>query len=211
MSTNEKNSYLKKARQKALNGAITAQAGETKNDLKKTAAVTGRDILFGGLAGSLAGALIGRSSLLLGVLVTGTGHFLGSPATAMVGVGMMASGGYQNVNAAMNGTEKEGMEGIKERFTSFKENLKRQLFLDKLKGKKKSDTKKEEEKKTEATNGMGEVQYFTHPSGKLDFSEAEKLEAQIAASGQQFAQKHGVNGEVGNLEGEFGSVEERIL
>lgn len=186
---NSKNKYVQNARKKALSGT-EASVAETKNNFKKTAVYTGRDILFGAIGGSIAGAVVGRTSLLVGIVVTGAGHFFGYPSAAMFGVGMMASGGYQTVSTAMHGTEKEGMEGLKERFGNFKENLKRRLFLDKIMPAKKTSTDK-------STNGVGEVQYFDHAgeevNGKkeLDFSEANKLEQQIEQSGKDFSQMHG--------------------
>lgn len=225
MSNTKRNHYEQKAKQKTLSGTHTAQEVDTKGDFKKTAAYTGRDILFGAIGGSLAGAIVGRSSLLVGIAVTGAGHYFGSPSAAMFGVGMMASGGYQTVSAAMNGTEKEGIEGIKERFGNFKENLKRQLFLDKIVPKKKEKEKGDDE---ESTNGVGEVQYFKHPSGEevngkeLDFSEANRIEKQIEESGKKFAQMNGmsddfsgteddVNGTEDDINGLEGEIEDKIM
>ncbi len=206
MSNKNKNPYLKKAKKDSLMGTSSAQEVETKGDFKKTAAYTGRDILFGAIGGSLAGAVVGRSSLLVGIAVTGAGHYFGSPSAAMFGVGMMASGGYQTVNAAMNGTEKEGIEGIKERFGNFKENLKRQLFLDKIVPKKKEKTDDDE-----STNGMGRVQYFKHPSGKeLDFSEANRIEQQIEESGKKFAQMNGMSDDFSGTEDDVNGTEDDV-
>ena len=206
MSNTKKNHYLQKARQKSLTGTGHAHEVETKGDFKKTAAYTGRDILFGAIGGSLAGAVVGRSSLLVGIAVTGAGHYFGSPSAAMFGVGMMASGGYQAVNGAMNGTEKEGIEGIKERFGNFKENLKRQLFLDKIISKKKEKTEEDE-----STNGMGRVKYFKHPANKaLDFSEADRIEQQIEQSGKQFAQMHGMSDDFSGTEDEFSGTDDDV-
>ncbi len=212
MSNTKKNHYVQKARQKSLSGTSSAHEVETKGDFKKTAAYTGRDILFGAIGGSLAGAVIGRSSLLVGIAVTGAGHYFGNPTAAMFGVGMMASGGYQTVTSAMNGTEKEGVEGIKERFGNFKENLKRQLFLDKIVSKKKEKDKSEEE---ESTNGLSEVQYFKHPSseevnGNLDFTEANRIEQQIEQSGKQFAQMHGMSDDFSGTEEDVSGTEDDV-
>lgn len=215
MSNTKKNHYVQKARQKSLAGTGSSHAVETKGDLKKSAAYIGRDILFG-VGGSIAGAVVGRSSLLVGIAVTGAGHYLGSPSAAMFGVGMMASGGYQTVNASMNGVEKEGMEGIKERFVNFKENLKRQLFLDKIMSKKGKEKSEDEE----STNGVGDVQYFKHPSseevnGGLNYTAINRIEQQIEESGKQFAEMNGMDGDfsrteydVAGLEGEF---EDKIM
>lgn len=207
-----KNIYLKKAKQKSLTGTSeAAQVAETKHDFKKTAIYTGRDILFGGIGGALAGALVGRSSLLLGIAVTGAGHFLGSPSAAMFGVGLMASGGYQAASGAMHGVEKDSLEGIKERFASFKDSLKHQLYLDKLIPHKKATSQKTESEKEETTNGVGEVQYFKHPGNEesdlsgneLDMSEANKIISQIHASAESFAAKKKAEENVSGTESEY--------
>jgi len=182
MSKHKKNIYEQKAKQKSLTGlGSTAAHVETKGDIKNTMAFTGRDILIGGLGGSLAGALAGRTSLVIGAVVTGAGHYFGSPGTAMFGVGMMASGGYQTISG-LSGVEKEGFEGVKERFQNFQSNLKRQLFLDKIVRKKPATDQ-------ESTNGMGNVQYFKHPSEEvsgLDYTEANRIQEQINESARQF-------------------------
>lgn len=208
MSNKKKNQYFEKKKREVLTGTASAHEVETKGDFKKTAAYTGRDILFGAIGGSLAGAVVGRSSLLVGIAVTGAGHYFGSPSAAMFGVGMMASGGYQTVSAAMNGTEKEGIEGIKERFGNFKENLKRQLFLDKIMTKKKE---KENTGDDESTNGMGRVQYFKHPSAKeLDFTEANRIEQQIEESGKKFAQMNGMSDDFSGTEEDVSGTEDDV-
>lgn len=176
----KKNIYAQKAKQKTLMGLGSSTAPiETKGNIKNTMAFTGRDILIGGLGGSLAGALAGRTSLVIGAVVTGAAHYFGSPATAMFGVGMMASGGYQTISG-LSGVEKEGFEGVKERFQNFQTNLKRQLFLDKI-VKKKSTA-------DESTNGMGNVKYFNHGEDMngLDYTEANRIQEQINESARQF-------------------------
>lgn len=208
---------MQKAKQKSLTGTVTAAKSETKNNIKNTMIFTGRDVLIGAIGGGLAGALVGRSSLLVGLVVTGAGHYLGSSSAAMFGVGMMASGGYQTVSGAMNGTAKDGIEGVKERFSNFQDNLKRQLFLDKIKLPKKK-------KADETTDGMGNVQYFKHPgsetdlNGKstVDLSEMDHIESQINESAKQFAEKNGMSGEFSETEtndisGLDGEIEERLI
>jgi len=190
----KKNSYEKKAQKKQLLEGVAAE--HAKGNLKKTALETGRDILIGAVGGSLAGAVLGRSSFLVGIAVTGVGHYMGSNGAAAFGVGMMASGGYQAVAGAMNGTEKEGFEGVKDRMAAFKEEFKRKLFLDKIIKSK----KKEDEKSDEGANGMGEVQYFTYPNGKELEGAADhldtlnRIEKQVAESAQQFEAKQSVSG-----------------
>lgn len=201
----KKNSYVKKAQKKQVLDGVAAE--HAKGDLKKTAMETGRDILIGAVGGGLAGAVLGRSSFLVGIAVTGVGHYMGSNGAAAFGVGMMASGGYQAVAGAMNGTEKEGFEGVKERMSAFKEEFKRKLFLDKIiKGKKKEDEKSDEQ----TTNGMGDVQYFTYPNGKELEGAADHLkvldeiEKKVEASAKQFETKNSVSG---GMNGEMGMMD----
>jgi hypothetical protein len=201
----KKNSYVKKAQKKQLLEGVAAE--HAKGDLKKTAMETGRDILIGAVGGSLAGAVLGRSSFLVGIAVTGAGHYMGSNGAAAFGVGMMASGGYQAVAGAMNGTEKEGFEGVKERMSAFKEEFKRKLFLDKIiKSKKPEDEKTDEQ----ATNGMGEVQYFNYPNSKeLEGTEEhlktlDRIEKQVEESARKFEAKQSVSG---GLQGEMGMMD----
>ncbi len=196
----KKNRYLKKAHQnEVLSGATSEHA---KGDVKKTAIDTGRDVLLGAIGGGLAGAVLGRASFLVGIAVTGVGHYMGSDGAASFGVGMMASGGYQAVAGAMSGTEKEGFEGVKERMQAFKEEFKKKLFLDKI------IKPKAEETKDETTNGMGEVQYFTYPTGKElegPIEDLNRIEQKIIDSGKAFEKKQSesssseMNGEEENM------------
>ncbi|MCA0429083.1 MAG: hypothetical protein LCH32_01120 [Bacteroidetes bacterium] len=197
----KKNSYQKKAQKKELLDGLTSE--HAKSNIKKTAIETGRDILIGAVGGGLAGAVLGRSSFLVGIAVTGVGHYIGSNGAAAFGVGMMASGGYQAVAGAMNGTRKEGFEGVKQRMAAFKEEFKRKLFLDKI-----IKSKKNEES-DDGTNGMGEVQYFTYPSGNelqgnKYLSELDRIERQVEESAKKFEAKQSVSG---GLQGEMGMLD----
>jgi hypothetical protein len=192
----KKNSYEKKAIKKHILDGITAE--QAKGDIKKSGMKTGRDILIGAIGGGLAGAVIGRSSFLVGIAVTGIGHYMGSDGAASFGVGMMASGGYQAVAGAMSGTEQEGFEGVKERIDSFKEEFKRKLFLDKLLPAKKKEETKSGTENEQGTNGMGEVQYFTYPNsngkelegaGDIDLSALDKLEKRVEESAKKYEAK----------------------
>ncbi len=185
-----KNRYIKKAHQhEVLNGANPL----AKGDFKKTAIETGRDVLIGAIGGGLAGAVVGRSSFLVGIAITGVGHYMGSNGAAAFGVGMMASGGYQAVAGVMNGPERDGFEGIKDRMAAFKDEFKRKLFLDKIiKSKNKED----------GTSSMGEVQYITYPNGKeLEgaFDDLDRIERQVAESAKNFERKQSFSGGIGEL------------
>ncbi len=213
----KKNSYHKKAIKKQMLDGISAE--QAKGDLKKSGLQTGRDILIGAIGGGLAGAAIGRSSFLVGIAVTGIGHYMGSNGAASFGVGLMASGGYQAVAGAVNGTEQEGFEGVKERISAFTDEFKKKLFIDKLihPAAKKEDAKTGTENE-QGTNGMGDVQYFTYPnSGKelegaedIDLSALDKLEQRVAASAKKYeAAKAAANQESmsGGQEDEIGMLD----
>jgi hypothetical protein len=181
----KKNSYQKKALKKQLLDGITVE--QAKGDFKKAGLKTGRDILIGAVGGGLAGAALGRSSLLVGIAVTGVAHYMGSEGAASFGVGMMASGSYQAL-ASLSGTEQEGFEGVKERVIAFKDDIKHRLFLDKILPAAAKKTEKEE-----GTNGVDEVQYFTYPNGKelegandFDLSALDRIEKQVEASAKKY-------------------------
>ncbi|MCD6068905.1 MAG: hypothetical protein K0S33_3731 [Bacteroidetes bacterium] len=221
MSKSKKNIYAKKAKQKALAGlGSTSAHAPTKAKLAETFALTGRDIVIGGVGGALAGSIAGRGAFIVGAVFTGVAHYFGSATGSVFGVGMMASGGYQAIKS-LNGVEKDGIEGVKERLKNFQENLKHQLFLDKLLKKKKTSE--------DATDGVGNVEYFRHGNqvGGLDFTEANRIEEQIRESARQFEARQmsgadddmngtdGVEGTDGfegtdGVEG-FEGVEERLL
>lgn len=185
--------------------SFTDATKRSKGKIGKSLAYVGRDFVVTAVGGALTGALIGRGALLAGAAVSGVGYFMGSQTATMFGAGMMASGGSITLSAAMNGIEKDGMDGVKERFHAFKENFKRQLFLDKLIPARKTSA----ENKDEATNGVGDVQYFRHPSANaelesgtdgLDFTEANRIEAQLEQSARQFSGTDDINGLSGEME-----------
>ena len=215
----KRNKYAMQAERKTMAGVPTSTTSSNgKGNLQKTMMVTGKDIVIGGLGGALAGAVVGRSSFILGILVTAGGHYFGSSTTSMFGVGMMASGGYQSVASGLSGNEKEGVEGIKERLSNFKEVFKRQFYLDKLPLKKNKQTDTED-----ATNGFGQVQYFKYHNaddlngkGDLDFSEANRIEEHLENMATNFANKNGVSGDLSytdsnDMNGLDGDVVEKLM
>ncbi|MCC7303083.1 MAG: hypothetical protein IT233_10620 [Bacteroidia bacterium] len=186
-----KNSYERAAKKKSLLGSITTDL-ETKGDAKNSAIETLKDVVVGVVVGGVAGSAIGRASLIVGAAITGLGHYYKNHLASIFGVGMMAANGFQG-NTEMKGTPKEGLEGViegaKDRVMAFKDTFSQKLYLDKV-------MKKKEEKK-ETTNGVGEVQYFTYPENKelgqgqeLDLTALDKLEKQVAQSGESFQQKN---------------------
>lgn len=196
------NSYEKKARKKHLLGFIP----DTGNP-KQAVIDTGKDLLIGAIGGGLAGAILGRSSLLVGIAVTGISNYLKLRAGTSFGIGMMASGGYQTMSS-VNGPSQNGFEGVKERMQAFKEDLKQKLFLDKILKTKKAD---------ESTDGIGDVQYFTYPGNELNGNAAlDHIERQIASSAEAFDAQQ-VSGayydDIGDIDDSnlVGEVDENLL
>lgn len=153
---------------------------QTKGDAKNSAIESVKDLLIGAVGGGVAGAAIGKPSLLVGFGTSLIGHYMGSSLATSFGLGMMASGGYQVGADAVNGTGTSGLDGVKERIKAFGTNIKQRLYLDKVIKAKDSD-------KEETTDGMGNVQYFKYPANQeLDMGSLENIENEIARSGEQY-------------------------
>ena len=180
-----KNSYHKAALKKELSGTGDGSTGEK---VKDAATELGKDIVVGVIGGGVAGAALGRLSFIVGAAVSGVGHFAKSRIASALGLGMMASGTYQTVSG-MNGKPAEGLEGVKERLLALKDDMKKRIFLDKVL---KAKAPKTEEN---ATNGLGQVQYFVYPNseesmGELDMSALDKIHEAIQSNAT-----NGLNGE----------------
>lgn len=146
MAKKKKNRYDQQARRTGFMKDI--QNGlPTKGNIKNTAIETGKDLLIGVVGGGLLGAAIGRPSLLAGIGVTGLGHFMGQRLVSLVGIGMMAAGGFKT-QAAVSGVD--GLEGVKERLLAYRDTMKEKLYLDKIMKKK-------------PVAGIGNLQYFNYP------------------------------------------------
>jgi hypothetical protein len=186
----------KKSSKKNQSKVMTlTQPLETKGNGKNTAIETLKDIAVGVIGGGLAGAAIGKPSLLTGIGTSLIGHYVGVPLMTSFGFGMMASGTYQMATGSVNGVS--GLEGVKERVQLFKESLKQRLYLDKIiKPKKKED---------EGANGMGSVQYFKYPNTEnkeLDMGSLDNIEREIARLGEQYERKQmtGMNDDMNGIE-----------
>lgn len=164
-------SKSKYKRKRALHGTETAKATGVK--VKESAIQTGKDLLIGVIGGGIAGAVIGKPSLLIGIGVTGYGHFANKPTLSTFGIGMMASSGF--TAQGTNGIDGFSAEDVKARVMSFKDSIASKLFLDKI-------IKKKTE---ENTNGVGAVQYYEYPNEnkELDFSALDRLHNQVVQSG----------------------------
>lgn len=177
--SNKKNQYKSNARKKNILKGMNEEL-PTKGNVKNTVLETGKDLLVAVLGGGLIGSAIGRPSLIIGLVTTGTGHYTQNRLLKLLGIGMMAANGFQK-SKAVNGLE--GLDGVKERLMAYKENFSEKLYLDKI---------IKQKSKGAATNGMGELQYFNYNndlSGGLNALES--IENQLIESGMQFQQMTG--------------------
>lgn len=175
---NQKNQYKQKARKKGFLSGMNAEL-PTKGNVKNTMLETGKDLLVAVLGGGLIGSAIGRPSLAIGIVATGTGHYTQSRMLTLLGIGMMAANGFQK-GKGVNGLE--GLDGVKERLMAYKENFSEKLYLDKIL----------KQKSAAATNGIGELQYFNYDqemNGGLNALNS--IEDQLIESGMQFQQMTG--------------------
>ena len=175
---NQKNQYKQKARKKGFLSGMNEEL-PTKGNVKNTMLETGKDLLVAVLGGGLIGSAIGRPSLAIGIVATGTGHYTQSRMLTLLGIGMMAANGFQK-GKGVNGLE--GLDGVKERLMAYKENFSEKLYLDKIM----------KQKSAAATNGIGELQYFNYDqemNGGLNALNS--IEDQLIESGMQFQQMTG--------------------
>lgn len=174
--------YTKKRKELGLFGVPV----ETTNKIKDTAIETGLT-LASALGGGVAGAAIGKPSLLLGLPIIIIGVFNRNKYIAAGGLGMCLANGFQpkeTEDTQTSGTEE--MDGLdidkmKERVGIFFKNFSEKLYL----------PKKQEETTTNATNGLGEApSYFINPynhqiegPGDLDMSQLDRVQQDIANMG----------------------------
>lgn len=147
MAKQTNNRYQKAASKKEMLSHLSNRL-DTKGDLKHSAMETGKDLLIGVLGGGLVGALIGKPAFLVGLGVTGVGHYAGSPLASTFGLGIMAAGNL--VSGTVSGVD--GLDGVKERVQAFKQSMMERTYLDKI-IKKKTDT---------VSGTIGELQYFDY-------------------------------------------------
>lgn len=174
----KKNQYKQKARKKGFLSGMNDEL-PTKGNVKNTVLETGKDLLVAVLGGGVIGSAIGRPSLAIGLVTTGTGHFTQSRMLTLLGIGMMAANGFQK-GKGVNGLD--GLDGVKERLMAYKENFSEKLYLDKIL----------KQKSAAATNGFGELQYFNYQNemnGSLNALNS--IEDQLIESGMQFQQMTG--------------------
>lgn len=201
MAKNKKNRYSEKAQRSGFINDLK-NGLPTKGSIKNTAIETGKDLLIGVVGGGLIGAAIGRPSLLAGIGVTGLGHFMGQRLVSLVGIGMMASGGFKT-QAAVSGVD--GLEGVKERLLAYRDTMKDKLYLDKILKKK-------------PVAGVGNLQYFNYPQevqglygGGLDALDAIDDQLEESAMGRLQMGTIDAADAVEAMEGGLADVEDYIL
>lgn len=140
----KKNQYAKKAKKASILGNM--QGLPTKGNVKNSLLETGKDLLVGVIGGGLIGAAIGKPSLLIGLGMTGVGHYMDNRLATIFGIGIMASNGFQQ--KSVDGLD--GLDGVKERVAAYKDTFSEKLFLDKFM------------KKSGGTSGFGNLQYFNY-------------------------------------------------
>ncbi|QHS60825.1 hypothetical protein [Chitinophaga agri] len=197
MAKGKKNRYQKAATKQATLAKLSSRL-DTKGDIKHSAMETGKDLLIGVLGGGLVAALIGKPAFLVGLGVTGIGHFAGNTLASTFGLGMMAGGNI--VGGSISGVD--GLDGAKERVQAFKDSMLQRTYLDKF-------------VKKDAVNGtVGALQYFDYSqmSGASDnpelygmgaLDEIEQSLADVGLARLQGAEDIGVIGSLseGELQG----------
>ena len=174
----------------------------TKNSVKNSVLETVKDIA-GVVIGGFAGAAIGKPSLAIGIGLTGAGHFTNTPLLTSFGVGVMASNGFQG-GKGTDGLDGMDMASVKERINNYKENLLQKTYIDKILPKK--------EEATKATNGIGDLQFFTHSndyrsgitSGNDDFAGMNTIEENVIQSGMAHMRNNNIQG-MDDIEGVDGN------
>jgi hypothetical protein len=182
----KKNRYSQKAKKKHFLSGMNEEL-PTKGNAKNTLLETGKDILIGVLGGGLIGAVIGKPSLAVGIITTGAGHYTDNKLIQLLGIGMMAANGFQK-SGAVSGLE--GLAGVKERLQAYKESMSEKFYLDKIL------------KKKGATNGIGELQYFSYPGSSVngDLAALDDIENQLTESAMQFQMNGNEDLQVGIVE-----------
>ena len=182
----KKNRYSQKAKKKHFLSGMNEDL-PTKGNAKNTLLETGKDILIGVLGGGLIGAVIGKPSLAVGIITTGAGHYTDNKLIQLLGIGMMAANGFQRAGSVSG---LEGLEGVKERLQAYKESLSEKFYLDKIL------------KKKGATNGIGELQYFSYPGSSVngDLAALDDIENQLAESAMQFQMNGNEDLQIGIVE-----------
>lgn len=188
MANNSKNRYTKKA-ERSHYQSITEKL-DTKGSLKNTVIETGKDLVIGAIGGGFIGSAIGKPSLLIGIGVTGAGHFMGSRLISLLGIGMMAANGFQS-QTSVSGIDDNSLLGVKDRVIAFKNTFSQKLFIDKFLAKKVDSSAA-----AATVAGIGDLQYFNYANEIAGIEELSNVEDQIETSAMSRLQMNGLIGAV---------------
>jgi hypothetical protein len=138
-----KNKFKARQQLKGFGNVVAAKmtAQNAGDAFKKTLIEGGTCLVLGGVSASI----IGRPSLITGIVVTFLGNWIDNKYVSMTGLGMMTAGGVI-LSRPVSGAAVGGLEGAKERVKEYADSLIHRAYLDKLI--KKKDTAK-------TTNGVG--------------------------------------------------------
>ncbi|WPV70582.1 hypothetical protein [Chitinophaga sp. LS1] len=181
MSKKTSNRYAKKAQQ--THYQAIARTLDTKGDLKNSVIETGKELLIGVLGGGLLGSAIGKPSLLIGIGVTGLGHFVGNKAISLLGVGMMAANGFQT-QSSVSGVEDDSLLGFKDRVVAFKDTFSQKLYIDKF-------IKNKTGTAASTVSGIGGLQYFNYANEIAGIEGLNAIEDQVENSAMSRLQLQG--------------------
>jgi hypothetical protein len=200
--------HAQHAKQASIVSGMTHEL-PTKDNVKNTLLETGKDLLIGVIGGGLVGAAIGKPSLLIGLGLTGAGHYTENHLATLFGIGLMASNGFQK-SKTVEGLDGMDMQSIKDRMHAYKDNFIEKTYLDKVLHKKIAAPSKDE------TNGLGDLQFFNYPNDmngaynelNNELSALDRIEQQIEESGMAHMEMRGLGmDDMGNL-GEMNDVGE---
>jgi hypothetical protein len=203
MSKQKSNRYEKKAAKSNIVEHL-AHGLPTKHNIKNTLLETGKDLVIGVLGGGLIGAAIGKPSLLVGLGVAGIGHFTEHNLATLFGIGIMAANGFEN--HAVSGLD--GMDGVKERVTAYKDSFADKLYIKHIAAKK------------PGIHGLGDLQFFNyaHDIDELhemrnelshEMDALDEFEKQIEQSGASHAHSNGINIDEADEDDQSNDMEEQ--
>lgn len=89
-----------------------------------------QDLAIGVIGGGLASAVLGRYSFVIGLGLSGYGHYSQNRLLSVLGLGMMASGTFSALTGRDQDQKKPFGEQVTERVQAFKSEFKRKLWLD---------------------------------------------------------------------------------
>lgn len=154
--------------------------GNMKQTALRTLAEAGISVIGGGLAG----AVIGKPSFLIGLVVAGVGFYKGVSWLPPLGLGMMTTSQLiPSKSSGVSGFDlKQETNNAKERVLSFKDNILQKTYLDKVIPSKKVDNARQNSGE-ETTSGFGNTQE--------NLNALDEIERQLNASANAFYKRNG--------------------